>query len=381
MALAKKAGGYDIDLMRDMKRAQEKFGVSLSKQVMDFMAVRSLGLSFEEYLYFALFNKPRSDYSAYMGNNRARAAFYIANDLTTWDAAEDKLNFAATMAAAELPNPRIVAFAHLDRDAGGAAVLRTRGAVEEWLQTCSLPVFGKPAIASHGDGSVHITGREGDNLLLADGASVKVGDLAADIETYTDEAGFLFQEVLTPHRDIAAITDDRLATARFFVLREAEGGGVRDVVLRLPAGKNRVDNFRRDGNLVAPVDIDTGAIGVAVRGVGVAREAMRRHPDTNEAIENVTLPDFQAAKSIVTAAAECFPQQHIQSWDVAFTDSGPSLLEVNPGGNFNILQLASGRGVFDPAFRKFLEARLSEKSSADTDQKALKEAKKLLKLK
>ena len=54
MALTKHADPYDQDLMRDMKLAQERDGVSLTKQVFDFLAVRSsgAGLTFEEYLYF-----------------------------------------------------------------------------------------------------------------------------------------------------------------------------------------------------------------------------------------------------------------------------------------------------------------------------------------
>jgi hypothetical protein len=66
---------------------------------------------------------------------------------------------------------------------------------------------------------------------------------------------------------------------------------------------------------------------------------------------------------------------------VALTDKGPSLLEVNPGGNFNILQLAKGRGVYDSEFRAFLERRLAQRPRVDANPKALKEAKKLLKLK
>lgn len=382
MALAKKAAPYDLDLMRDMKIAQERCGAGLGKQISDFLALRMTGggLSFEEYLYFGLYGRPRAEYGAYMGDHRARAAFYVANNLARWDDAEDKLNFAAAMTAAGLPSPAIRAVAHPSRAAAGAAALKSTDEVATFLKTCPLPVFGKPMIASHGDGAVNILARDGDTLTLDGGETIAAGELAAEIEAYADQDGYLFQETLRPHADVAAMTAGRLATLRLLVLTGPEGARVWQGVVRLPAGDNRVDNFRRAGNLVAPVDMETGVLGPARRGVGVAVETLAAHPDTGAAIDGVRLPDFAAAKDLACRAAGVYPDLHIQSWDVALSDAGPALLEVNPGGNFNILQLAIGRGVFDADFRAFLEARLNANQAAKANPRALKEAKKLLKL-
>ena len=357
MALTKHADPYDQDLMRDMKLAQERDGVSLTKQVFDFLAVRSsgAGLTFEEYLYFGLHKQARKDYSAYMGNNRARAAFYLANDLKNWNAAEDKLNFHEIVSAAGLPTPKIIAAAHADREMGDVAALRSSEDIRDFLRSCETPIFGKPAVASHGDGAVMIIGREGDQLKTVDGALSDVDVIVDGMQPYMEGEGYLFQEVLQPNETIAEMTGDRLATVRLLALANEESVSIRHAVLRMPAGENRVDNFRRAGNLVAPVDVETGVLGAAVRGIGVAAVQHEQHPDTEAKISGVALPDFIAAKAIVAQAAKLFPTQHIQSWDVALTDQGPSLLEVNPGGNFNVLQLASGRGVFDAEFRDFLK--------------------------
>ncbi len=383
MALAKKAAAYDLDLMRDMKIAQERFGAGLGKQIGDFLALRASGggLSFGEYLYFGLFSHPHTDYSAYMGDNRARAAFYVANNLADWNDAEDKLNFADAISAAGLPTPHIRAVAHPERVAQGAAPLKTKDALAGFLGQCALPVFGKPIRASHGDGAVNILSRERKTLMLDGADAVLIDDLAEEIWTFAEGDGFLFQGTIRPHADIAAITGGRLATARLLVLAGPDGPTVRHGVMRLPAGENRVDNYRRAGNLAAPIDIESGVLGAARRGVGVALETLAAHPDTGAAIEGVLLPDFTAAKALACKAAGVYPNIRIQSWDVALSDHGPTLLEVNPGGNFNILQLASGRGVFDPDFRKFLEWCVNANPSAKKNPKALKEAKKLLKLK
>ncbi len=382
MALTKKAAPYDQNLMRDMKIAQERHGVSLGKQLADFMALRNAGsgLTFEEYLYFGLYGRPRQEFGAYMGDHRARAAFLLANKLTSWDAAEDKLYFAALVAGANLPSPKLLAVAHLSRDSAGARALRSTNDIWDFLKTCALPVFGKPVAASHGDGAVKIVARDNDDLITDKDERFSIEDIAAEINGYLESRGYLFQEALDPHPEIMALTNGRLATVRVMVLLGPEGVRLHSGVVRLPAGENRVDNFRRAGNLIASVDMETGALGPARRGVGVSVETLGKHPDTNVDIEGAVLPDFDEAKAIIEKAAQIYPNLHIQSWDVALTDQGPSLLEVNPGGNFNILQLAGGAGAFDPEFRRFLEWCVNVNPGAKANPKAFKEAKKLLKL-
>jgi hypothetical protein len=44
----------------------------------------------------------------------------------------------------------------------------------------------------------------------------------------------------------------------------------------------------------------------------------------------------------------------MQAWDVAPTDRGPVLIEVNIGGDFNLPQLAQAKGLMDERFRRFL---------------------------
>lgn len=382
MAIANKAGPYDLDISRDMQIAKEKFGVGLTKQVGDFLALRSsgAGLNFEEYIYFRLFNQDRKDFAQYMGDHRARAAFFIANKLSCWDDAEDKLLFHDRIVAADLPTPQIFAAAHESREINGIEALRTIDDVRDFLQTCEFPIFGKPIIASHGDGSIGVIDRDGDTLIMDDGRKVPINEVADDIAPFLADAGFLFQACLAPHGLISTITEGRIATMRVMVWLGPDGPDFRDAVLRLPAGVNRVDNFRRKGNLISKVDLESGVLGPAHRGVGVHTEILNAHPDTGEAIKDIKLPDFAEAKFMVSRAAPLFPDLHIQSWDVAFTDRGPLLLEVNPGGNFNIIQLANGRGAYDPEFREFLEYCLSENTEAQSNAKALKEAKKLLNL-
>lgn len=110
-----------------------------------------------------------------------------------------------------------------------------------------------------------------------------------------------------------------------------------------------IDNFRhgRSGNLLGAVEVDSGIVS-NVSGLNKTRlETMSAHPDTGEQVIGCTLPDWQQAKDMCIRAASWFPGIMYQSWDVAFTDQGPQTIEVNSGGDVDVLQLASGIGIAD----------------------------------
>ena len=200
------------------------------------------------------------------------------------------------------------------------------------------------------DGRHRATGR----LLLRGLEPVGARELAARIATH--EAGYLFQRRLAPHRAIAAAFGDRLWSVRLIVLLTADGPRVHRAVAKVPVGDNPADNYWRSGNLIGAVDIETGEIRRAVRGSGTELTVNPRHPDTGAEIVGVRLPNWAQTLDLTRAAAVLLPGIRTQSWDIALAE-GPTLLEVNFGGDLNLTQLAWGHGVLDEAYRAHLEAR------------------------
>jgi hypothetical protein len=52
--------------------------------------------------------------------------------------------------------------------------------------------------------------------------------------------------------------------------------------------------------------------------------------------------------------ARIFAPLRFQSWDIALTESGPVVVEVNPGSSFVLSQIASGNGFLTDEFLEFL---------------------------
>jgi hypothetical protein len=118
--------------------------------------------------------------------------------------------------------------------------------------------------------------------------------------------------------------------------------------------------------LLAAVNRDTGEVTRVMTGVGHEAITVERHPDTNTPVLGATLPDWKKLKELCLTAARTIPGVTLQGWDVAPTDRGPVLVEVNVGGHFNLPQLATGVGMLEDRFRDFLLSQgVRPKSAVD----------------
>ena len=89
-------------------------------------------------------------------------------------------------------------------------------------------------------------------------------------------------------------------------------------------------------------------------GVGDEMQVNEPHPDTAAPIVGTRIPCWDELLNLVCRVSRVFAGLRTQSWDVAPTDRGPVLLEVNFGGDLNLAQLAYGTGVLDDAFAAHL---------------------------
>ena len=83
-------------------------------------------------------------------------------------------------------------------------------------------------------------------------------------------------------------------------------------------------------------------------------EFLEDHPDT-PSLMVLTLPYWNELKEITARAARIFAPVRYQSTDIALTEDGPVIVELNYGGGFDLPQYASGRGMLTPKVRAFFE--------------------------
>lgn len=259
-----------------------------------------------------------------------------------WDAdcaLADKARFAARCRAAGLPHAETIAIV----TAGGIAID---------ADPSGRMLVAKP---SHGEG--------GDGLRLlgvcADSESLKavLARLPAPVA-----GAWLIQSLIVRHRALADITLNALPTVRIVTMLDENGAPeVVSATFRCasdPAA--HVDNMKA-GGLIAPVDLDSGALGIACQGYGGGDHVV--HPVTGAAIAGRMLPDWPAATALTRRAhGVAFADYRLIGWDIALTPSGPLLIEGNGKPGVLMPQRAARRGLGESRYGALLAHHLAIKS-------------------
>jgi hypothetical protein len=115
---------------------------------------------------------------------------------------------------------------------------------------------------------------------------------------------------------------------RLWVVRTRDGKAkVKLGYLRIGREHSLVDN-QSSGGIVAPIDIDSGKLGAAIDGL-YHHNVFREHPDHGALIEGQTIPYFKDSLQIAEQALTAFPGLRFVGADVAVSNNGPQIIEMN----------------------------------------------------
>ena len=100
--------------------------------------------------------------------------------------------------------------------------------------------------------------------------------------------------------------------------------------LRMGQGNSHVDNLH-SGGMIAVINMDTGI--VETDAVNFANHVFKEHPDTKVTIKGFKIPYFEEMKKMIEEAGKDIPGYF--GWDVAITENGPIIIEMNthPGAD------------------------------------------------
>jgi hypothetical protein len=360
-------------LVRDALQVKASHGKGLLRQALDVLRIkrRNPTLGATDYFAYRLYD------SEFIGSSRPE-------DFLGWRAQEDlgralnlrtlvlpawdKASFAVVAGAYDLPIPALRAFYRpgpMQFDSFGGVGLNTPKQLAEWLRTQGdWPLFAKPSYSQKGLGCHRLAGYESstDSLLTTDGGRLTVDHFVTSIVEhpsgpyYRREMGYLFQEALEPHRSIADLLGNQVISGvRVVVIQDENGPEVATAVWKIAAGNHDTDNWRRgtDGNIIAAIDLRDGRLQGAVEGIWPNARFLTKSPTTGRSFENFHVPDFERILGLCTRAATIFPLLRIQFWDIAPTDRGPVILELNDLGGIGSLQL-HGKGILTRKMRALL---------------------------
>lgn len=207
----------------------------------------------------------------------------------------------------------------------------------------------KPARGAGGEGVIVITGKRGDRLVKASGATLAARDIvdqAADIiagafslSQTRDEA--VLEERLAPDAVLAAYSPGGIPDVRVLVVR----GIPLMAMLRLPTAESDGRANLHVGGVGVGIDLESGrAVHAMWHGKAIAA-----HPDTKASLAAIQIPHWPAVRSLATRAFDAVPLGYMGVDVVVDHQYGPMILELNARPGLAI-QLANHRGL-----RRYLE--------------------------
>ena len=377
--------GFELDTKKDDPRLKyvewlreaSASGKSLTGLVRE-IASLSWGkgkLQPSEYFLYHLYDDERFPPEAkktFLGTDRL-LQLLCALDMPWPEIANDKPTLTALLRGHDLPIPETQAMQHADRTFPGAKPLRDKNDVERFLRTeARYPIFTKPISSwcSLGVANLESYDRPSDCLITKQGQSVAVVEFAEQIEQFA-QSGYLFQTRLEPHAKIAEVVGDQLSTVRMFVLVDDEGPTLLRASWKIPSGESVADNFWRSGNMLGGIDVETGRVIRVLLRNAEGTVNVDKHPKTGASFSGLVFPEWQQMRDVVMRGAGAVPSCHFQGWDVALTDRGPVLIELEGDGGDPIMeQLCFDSGLLQGRYLDFATKALGTQKGRKKEARA-----------
>jgi hypothetical protein len=374
IAAAPQHGTAPLAALRDLAAAS---GMSPIQAVRDFasLAMGPGKTSFEDYVRLRLFDLAYwagCDRRTVVGQRCNRDLVVEANYRHDWyGLVGDKIASATYLAAYGLPTVPIMAIFAPRLTMGAAHVLRSRAELERFLLREDVyPLFGKPADGFQSLGSIALRGvhpARGEIETIG-GAFVRLADFLDDVCNHYD-GGYIFERFMSPHPDAARLYGERLGTTRIVTLCDADGPRIFRASWKIPSGQNTADNFWRNGNLLAKIDLESGAIEKAVSGTGFDMRFETHHPDTGAPLIGAAVPRWADVKDVALEGARVMRHVPMLGWDLGSAADGPVIVEMNETPDLFLNQFADARGVLEPDFLAFLAEQKRAAKAHETRMK------------
>lgn len=301
------------------------------KVILDYLSLfRSKGLTIEEYFEFEFEKRDDSFRNSFLGLNEQRYYLDFLNPIKYYSIARNK--YFAHKALENTGVRKTELYCYYQPEARYFASEECAGSLQDVLsilkaksvQSCVI----KTTESSHGDNVRVINSivyRDQDALLSCfDGSVVTLSSLLG-------EDALIFEGIVRQTDQFASFNESSVNTLRFMTTLWPDGDA-RVIAVFIKIGRNGrcVDNAGGGGNVDACVDIETGEIRFAVQFEGFRKiKEIDVHPDSGQVLNGVYIENWQAIREEVKRFQQSFPFCKAAGWDIAITNQGPVVIEVN----------------------------------------------------
>lgn len=152
---------------------------------------------------------------------------------------------------------------------------------------------------------------------------------------------YIYQEIVFQNKVLSDIYKYSLNTLRIDTYVENGEVNILSAYIRFGNGKSIIDNASNGGCFV-PINMKDGninSIGFTLFHRGADRYS--HHPYSKKVFKGRKVPMFEEAKELVVLANKKMPNT-LTGWDIAISETGPTIIEGNPHYHLNISDIAYG---------------------------------------
>lgn len=319
------------------------------------------GIDGEDYYHHGLYRRdlPFSEKVKFLGRFRFKRYYRMVNPVRFDLLARDKVIFHMLATALELPVPKLLA---VTRNPGEpepvfGRPLETLDELRTFLrEENSQNLFFKPADESGGRGALSlgnkIVGREAW-IMLPENSAITLEEVVAHVCREGEMRRFLIQARLTSHDMLEKIVPGVCSTVRLMTLVDKEDVNVVGATLRLGSGRGPTDNLC-GGGVVAGIELESGRLSKVVSLESDTPNYFSSHPMSGVEVSGKILPDWAEVVKLAVESAKKLAFLPCIGWDIAITDNGPIIVEINSRPDCAPVQVANSSGVLTGPFREAL---------------------------
>ena len=291
---------------------------------------RSKGLTWEEYYDFEFENRDEGFRHSFLGLNEQRYYLDYLNPLKYYSLARNKYLAHKILENTGVRKSELYCYYQPEAlyitDDGIASDLKGVLTVlkQKDVKSCVI----KTTESSHGDNVWVINNveyRDNDAVLdRFDGEDILLSSILG-------EEALIFESVVHQTKQFSSFNESSVNTVRFMTTLYPDKT-VRIIAAFLKIGRDGrcVDNAGNGGNVDACVDVESGELKYAIQFNGWREvKEIDNHPDNGCQLNRTFVENWQSIKEEVRKYQQSFPYCKASGWDIAITDNGPVVIEVN----------------------------------------------------
>ncbi|EGR4133334.1 hypothetical protein IG521_11450 [Vibrio cholerae] len=252
------------------------------------------------------------------------------NDIRYAAFADDKFLFHKCMSSSGIPTAKMINVIKYNSITKQVTGIAGEAAIDILDSITSDSIVVKPVIDSQQGSGVYVikVNHSTDKQFEISGVSYSSVELINKL-FFNSICDYLIEEKINQHSFNLKFHSHSVNTVRVDTLLTKSGEVIiNSAYLRIGRNGRNVDNWSgKLGGIGVNINIDNGTLGEC--GIDYSRKIYTHHPDTQICFSGLTIPYWNDIIDIVKKAALELPKLRSLGWDVALTENGPILLEVN----------------------------------------------------